>query len=188
MESDRQEQLFLKAASSGELHTLNGCSLSALSEETRWAALQFAAYNGHANVLQKLLEADGGDDLLRKLLGADRDPDKDGISKGTSPLHLAVKEGHLEGVRVILGVLCEKIPLHKYIDAATKWFEGVIEVAVKCGHAQIVELLLALVPVIPISTLPWHLAAYQGDSDTLTVLLLKKLPNLNSSFSPQSRG
>eukprot|EP00438_Fugacium_kawagutii_P014864 Skav220140 [mRNA] locus=scaffold1320:179617:182382:+ [translate_table: standard] len=92
--------------------------------EEGMAALHYAAYNGHVQSVQLLLEA-----------GADKDQPT--TEAGWSPLHLATGDGHLEVVRVLVQAGADTN------QGDEEEGETPLHLAARQGHLQICQFLVA---------------------------------------------
>ncbi|MCO5559406.1 hypothetical protein L7F22_013005 [Adiantum nelumboides] len=190
----------LQAASFGDVQQVNHLRALLCKEElygecqTLYKALQYAGRNGHQSTIKVLL-----DDVSPELwcfIEKDKETQYDekggwyfyGAEMMASPLHLAVKEGHLRVVKQILHFFHDKQVLipdlkHEYADKIRQnlemWFKCLVEWAVRWGHGDIVQLLLT--PPFPLPPnwreatlymdLPVHLAAQHNHLDVLKRLL-----------------
>ncbi|MCO5554155.1 hypothetical protein L7F22_007681 [Adiantum nelumboides] len=208
----------LQAESSGDVQEVNSlrallCKVELYGErQTLYKALQYAARNGHQSTVKELLDDvspelwcfidqnEEAHNLLkvplddkRRLFDKIHSDSKGGwyfygAEMMTSPLHLAVKEGHLGVVQQILHFFQDKhvfIPdlEYKYADKIRQtlemWFKCLVEWAVRWGHGDIVQLLLTPPFLLPPNWrektlymyLPVHLAAQHNHLDLLKQLL-----------------
>ncbi|MCO5611752.1 hypothetical protein L7F22_066010 [Adiantum nelumboides] len=196
----------IQAASSGDVQEVNRLRArmyfgNALSSPALYKALQYAARNGHQSTVKELL--DDVSELLHHYLShlilwfIEKDKETYFDEKGgwyfygakmmASPLHLAVKEGHLGVVQQFLDFFRDKQVINvnlSGIDSQEKsknlvmWFKCLVKWAVRWGHGGIVQLLLTPPFLLPPEkrkrfqmNLPVHLAAQHNHLDVLKRLL-----------------
>jgi ankyrin repeat protein len=145
--------------------------------------------------------ADGDLDALRDLLASGCDPNAPDDKEGWTPLHWAVKNGHVEAARLLLDegarvgaqYLQRYTPLHLAVadnrvdavrlllargaDPNQRDFAGraPLRVASSCGSYQVAELLLDRGAIVDLraddGTTPLHEAALRDQTDLVTLLL-----------------
>ena len=190
------------AATFGHLETVeallsdaSGCSVRAVDGHGR-TALHFAAFNGHVEVIRKLLKRDcpinlgdrnGYTAIYHAAQSGQTEAVVELIENGarmsfltrdhiSTPLHLAAKNGHLDVTRELLRRNCP-VNLGRYGFRPLYW-------AAERGHTEVVEELIKngarihMHLVSPRLGSPLHLAAKNGHLETVRLLLRKGcLPN-----------
>ncbi|MCO5555440.1 hypothetical protein L7F22_008985 [Adiantum nelumboides] len=172
-------------------------------------ALQSAAENGHAKIVKEVLilvsNASSWFNFSRSAVGKFKSLEgtmaplwaasmyewnvDDSARVFSSPLHLAVKEGHRSVVEEIISFFVSK--KQDFTDFFTnkevhgrgiirRWFQGLMEWAIRWGHAPVIEILLTQQPLLdlcypagPVFDIvsPLHLAAYHNHQEILHLIL-----------------